>query len=1465
MSEFVKTFAANLVDIIFERGEQPTAHKFNIAFRSYYDGLNTTCKIVGPALNDNPLMNTKGVVISSRTHGNFSPEEKTNFLDNAEPTSLASFNLARIIGPHAALNPVYLPGSIHLSSTQGVGWLLTSEKVQQLPFPPYSAIEAYTYDEDSVDDYICNYNPVFNGGTYLWIAKDTKDKAISAISSGGNASKIYYHIDEKGILYTNRPVQVGTAIKYNLTVPNTYGPINSGYNTIPDLSLFSLDPEDRRILTDNSEYGAVKLSYVSSTPLVSRWKIEMPRVISIKDSLVSGDKGISRYSFEPVGKVGSTETNIKYYTLPQNYVVETAPYVLSENSLALLNYSTGKVYTTYIKSWEKQALDGKDVIYFNGIKLLETELFNDNGDLLKDNPETTNTTDFVLLAFGSNLSENTAQNTLNFARHRHDGLDSYKISHKDLLDAEGLQQGDITATNNLNFVTINRQLAFSNAKDNVHPQYLHRLGYRYGGTSGRHALGNEKILDHNMLYGDLVLAPLNILGSGEYDYLYGTTSAGPAAGSEVIDWTLTTSDTESDYQANIHNKRGHALLFGYPYIDVQNSWGYGATKVYFEPFAFGTDKGSVDLYDKQGVRYSLKRHGFVPGNISNRTEEMGNHRKGMNIASGNLFFGYREDLFNGLLTKEDYTESSAYFRASEFNVVVTANGKSDQNTNSITKENFYHKDGFAVRALQGSSIWLSAGGEGSGATTSDSTNEDLKPSIIAIEASYPSEATNSPYYGLKSSNTLDPYGQKYVDGSGIFMTPGPLRDGDGNLKTPWSHGYSSNRFAGLWNDRERYDFTNNLPVGSILDIFSLAPDRNKVQGSETKIPYASDVDLTSFVYGRPFIRGTYGINFCVSSSLLELKTDFKTGWANANAGTWDNSGNWGPQKNVLKVEGNDQYIHREFRFWGTNFDIVQAADSAIFNASINKIGNSLGGNINMLYGFRKNYIKFGKSKGWDSSRSLEGFVSDDTTLQSSPWMSSRSMSLGSSVAENYGSAIRNASYIDAFQGIRHDPMHPYVAEYVIPFSAKWNGVTSPKNPTVYYRLSDFIASFDLETSNITYASNGNDLTKALCEKNILILPEHSDYSSVISSDLYEDLQETSVIFQLENVNFNTAAGSPHVDGIIRGSEDNFLKNSNQHYSDSFPRSLVSFETKLDYFTGRLIWLYKNEETSHITNINTDEADTAAWIETDSPNDNTPHSGYQGLNPDADKKSYGRVIGGFTVMVPASGKDQSNLPGTPVIEAKYNSAKENTARIPVVSLNRPPQPYMTYYNGDNVNLIIKPSTTIGYQDFLGSLHLQSNFNDGTGAFFTGYKDRFPVYNKVYLNKKFHKSDFYFDLDRGPSASNLVNNFFTPVINIPDFYANRFAADWDNRYNYNFSVPYRVYVCDENGKPVFRRPGGVAATWVYAEWFSAPAGSRDADYTANVAGNPFVRAELRGKFVIKVITSPTPNKNVDGTLA
>ena len=1460
MSEFVKTFAANLVDIIFERGEQPTAHKFNIAFRSYYDGLTTTCKIVGPALNDNPLMNTKGLVTSSRTYGNFSSEEKTNFLDNAESTSLASFNLARIIGPHAALNPVYLPGSIHLSSTQGTGWLLTGEKVQQLPFPPYSAIEAYTEDEDALGDYICNYNPVFNGGTYLWVAKDTKEKAISAISSGANATKIYYHIDEKGILYTNRSPQVGTAIKYNLTVPNTYGPINSGYNTIPDLSLFSLDPADRLILTDNSGYGAAELSYVSSTPLVSRWKIEMPRVVSIKDSLVSADKGISINSFEPVGKVGTEDATIKYYTLPQNYIVETAPYVLSENSLALLNYNTGKVYTTYIKSWEKQTLNGKDVIYFNGVKLLETELFNDDEDLLKDNPSTSNTRDFVLLAFGSNLSENTAQNTLNFARHKHDGLDSYKISHKDLLDAEGLQQGDTTATNNLDFITINRQFAFSNAKDNVHPQYFHRLGYRYGGTSGRHALGNEKILDHNMLYGDLVFAPLNPLNTGEYDYLYGNSSSGPAAGSEAIDWTLSTSDTENDYQAYIHNKRAHALLFGYPYVDVENSWGYGATKVYFEPFVFGTDKGAVKVYDKQGVRYSLKRHGFIPGNISNRTEEMNNHRKGMNIASGNLFFGYREDLFNGLLTKEDHTESSAYFRASEFNVVVTANGKSDQNTNSTAKENFYHKDGFAVRALQGSSIWLSAGGEGSGASTSDSTNGDLKPSIIAIEASYPSEATNSSFYGLKSTNSSDTYGQKYVDGSGIFMSPGPLKDGDGNLKTPWSHGYTSNRLAGLWNARERFDFTNNLPVGSILDIFSLAPDRNKVQSSDTKIPYASDIDLTSFIYGRPFIRGTYGINFCVSSSLLELKTDFKAGWHTAESGTWANTSSWGPQINILRVAGNDQYIHREFRFWGTNFDIAEASDSSIFNPSLNKIGNSLGGNINMLYGFRKNYIKFGKSKTWDSTKSLEGFTSDDTNLQYSPWMSSRSISLGSSVAENYGSAIRNASYIDAFQGIRHDPMHPYVAEYVIPFSAKWNGLINPKYPTEFYRLSDFIQDFDLETSSITYANNDNDITKVICDKNILILPEHSDYSSVISSDLYDQLVKTSVIFQLENINFNTLAGNPHVDGIIRGSEDNFLKNSNQHYSDSFPRCLVNFETKLDYFTGKLIWLYKNEEASHITNINSDEGGAGAWVETDHPNDNSPHSGVDGLNPETDKKSYGRVIAGFTVMVPANGKNEANLGGDPVIENKYDDNFENTPRIPVVSLNRSPQSYLTYYtSGDNKNLIKNPNTIIGYQDLLGSVYLQSNFNDGTGAAYTGYKNLFPVYNKVYSSKQFHKSDFYFDLERGPSEVKTINNFFTPIINIPDFYVNRFSTDWGNRFNYNFSVPYRVYICDENGKPVFRRPGG-SPGWVYAEWFETQDNADIADIS-----DPFVRAELRGKFVIKVITSPTPNKNVDGTLA
>ena len=73
---------------------------------------------------------------------------------------------------------------------------------------------------------------------------------------------------------------------------------------------------------------------------------------------------------------------------------------------------------------------------------------------------------------------------------------------KDLLDAEGNKQGlgDQTGSNGgLDFVNSNRQLAYSETQDNVHPQYLHRLGYTYGGTAGKYeaAANVNKIIDLN--------------------------------------------------------------------------------------------------------------------------------------------------------------------------------------------------------------------------------------------------------------------------------------------------------------------------------------------------------------------------------------------------------------------------------------------------------------------------------------------------------------------------------------------------------------------------------------------------------------------------------------------------------------------------------------------------------------------------------------------------------------------------------------------------------------------------------------------------------------------------------------------------------------------------------------------------------------------------------------------------------
>jgi hypothetical protein len=1123
MSDILKVPAATIVSSInkWEPGELPDAKKFTNLFAAFESSFAVISQVLGPLLDSNTLVTSKDKIISSSSiYKTMSPAEQLNWYVTLSDQILNTFNLSRIIGPHAALNPQYLPGSSHVKASQGSGYpLATDRKVQQLPFPPQPGYSATLVGETG------------------WSLASSKEEAQSSISKK-------YFIDESGVLYSSRTFASDSYLKYDLYIPNTYSYFDAGYNCIPDISILSLT-EEARTGALGGDYGLVKVTAYSSTSDSSTWRVEFPKVISVNDPLLSqATRQISNNGFEPVGKWESA-TSAKWYTLEdQDFYKES---FIDKNLLSLFNKETGE---TFILNWQVDP-DAVDVVkrtyLVTGPPNLVTKFYqNDHTSLLSLGGS--NSRDFFVFALSSTVTEQLAQLSLNYSKHKHNGVDSYKVSHKDLLDAEGNKQGlgvQTGANGGLDFVNLNRQLAYSDAQDNVHPQYLHRLGFAYGGTAGRHevAANVDKILDLNMLYGDLVLGPIeNEALPDTYSYKYASAGAATSAPQESINWTLTSSDVATSLDV-LDEKRSHSLVFGIPSITngvFYGPWYGGSTRLYFEPHVFDTDT----KYDKKALLYTLSRHGFIPGEVTNRKNySKNNHIKGLNITYGNMFFGYREDLFGGLLaaTGLEETESSAYFRTAEFNIVTTANDKSGQNTNSKIKEGYNYRDGFAVRALKGSNIWLSTGAESEDlGQISSGKNTDGVPGTIAIEASYPSSRSTvfGSETGVLSLNTLissDLSGDTIASGSGIFLAPGPTIDvaGVDQYRNPWvASTIDDYKFAALWDSSSLGPVvTGNLldgPAfggpGPLLDIFALAPDRQKANIlSNGDISTGKDNSLRGWVFGRPFIRGTYGINFCTNGDFYNIDQVFKTGYHREE----DNE-NWGPVSPILD-NGDNEYIHREFRFWGKNVNTPPSP-------SLVSLQNTVGGNINMLYNFGRNYTRFGQNLTWNNG---VGPLSGDTDR--SPWANSRRISLGAKLPEEYGSAIRQASYVEAFSGFRNDPLQPYTVDYVYPFYA-------------YY---------DTGITAATLESSGIDI-QAVIKKSTFIIADQIDSGTVTTN--YFDVAERDNYKLFTSFNkFNDVT----FDSLLRGSEDLLIKRSDT-VTGGFPRALASYKVKLNYFMGKLI-------------------------------------------------------------------------------------------------------------------------------------------------------------------------------------------------------------------------------------------------------------------------------------------------------
>ncbi|NDB81160.1 MAG: hypothetical protein EB127_00200 [Alphaproteobacteria bacterium] len=1168
MSDALKT-AVNLVQsFTFSDGMQPSAKQFENIFNGLSEGLNIFSSVVGPALNSSVSVLTKNRVVSSNKYNSMMGTlDRLAFESNVQDAVLNTFNITRILGSHSSLNPLYLPGSVHLVASQSSGYpLATDVKVQQLPFPP---IDEYSFE---IDD---------DGRTWVQVASAAEAAAATAAYS--------FYMDPAGTIYTNRLFKTGATIKYDLKIPNTYGPLGSGYNVIPDLSIETLSDEDVLSRTGDGSYGRVSLSLKSTGADYSEWTLVLPPVISLKDPLLTTSTlGVDNQGFEPLG-VFESSNGKKYYGLNSELYLESAGGLIDNNTLVLFDSESGK---SYFLNWTSANLAGEEAkrtFYASGSSALLTLFKNDAGNLISSNGGS-NTKNFYIFAFGTNISDTLAQVNLNFAKHKHNGSDSNRVHHRDLLGTENGLQGFGSQTgsyNGLDFVSYNRQLAFSNIEDNVHPQYFHRLGFLQGGTAGKysdtHLMGYPlaKKVDWNFLHGDMVFSPIEKVSRPMLYENSGDSSADPDK--NKIDWDLNIESVESRGTKSLGNLRGHSLMFGVPLImnqtagsnpdgdlDLEPSYN-GAVRVSYENGIFYNDT----LYDVTNQKYRLSKHGFIPGDETGIDGNFSPAFRGLNIGWGNLFFGHREDIFGGRMSGMfiSKTEASAFWRTAEFNIITTANSQAGKNTNSKIKEGYNYRDGFNVRALKGSSIWLSTGAESPDVTDIASGKNSINiPGTIALEASYPSSRGTilGSDTGVLSLNTLvssDPKGDTIGSGSGIFLAPGPFIDtaGADSYRNPWvAATLDDYKFASLWDssslgpviDGSVLDGFNAGP-GPMLDIFALAPDRQKTNiNSAGEIPVGTDASLLGWVFGRPFVRGTYGINFCVNGNSTDMHDDFKTGYKRKVLDE-----DWGPTRAILKTTTNE-YIHREFKFWGKNYNDGPSA-------STDSTENTMGGNINLLYNFGRDYKRFGLNQVWSDDTSLSGGgVGSSGNAQ---WANSRRISLGSSKPEDYGSAIRQASYVEAFKGFRNDPIQPYYANYIIPFTASYN----------LGELTEI------------------DIQEQISKKTFVL----ADSINGMPALTYMDAGY--VLVQLENV-FNDVT----LDGLIRGSEEILLQSTNT-VTGAFPSSLVDFKVKLEYYVGQ-----KADGSS--TNTGTAES---------------PHifGGY-----------YNRIATGFIAMEPAA---QAKVSGT----------------------------------------------------------------------------------------------------------------------------------------------------------------------------------------------------------------------------
>jgi hypothetical protein len=1454
MSDTLKGFL-HVAAFNFTDGALPEATVFNNIFASVKSGFNELNNIIGPAIKNTATLENKNLILSSEVWGNLSGSQKTSWESYSHRLLLNTFNIARAIGSLSALNPTYVPGTTHLYTSQGAGYALSSNTLEQeLPFFPTSSLG----------------HAEVTGGGGPW---NRKTSLVDVYEDNNNN----YYIDSlTRTIYSNQFFNNGEVIKYDLVVGNEQSYIGSGYNVIPDLSILSLTNSQRTDGTGSgSDYGCVKVEFVSQDGIGSRWKLTLPKVISARESLYSNAKAgigapvarltvIDNWGFLPVGKPIEATSERRYFINNTNESsVLYGGTFFEENTVVLYDSANNKSWNAKLE----RSLNANDWYIFYATLPYDavTAIKNDSNSYIATSGGV-NTKHFFLVLNQTTLSESIGQLAANYATHDHDGTNSHRVSHKDLLhtDSEmpvvGLGAGEYGG---LDIAAYNRRYGkvFSDVPNDMHPQYLSKFGFRQGGSQGlydRNPLRNNR--DNNLFYGDFILGPIE---NTESSYIYSNTYDANISRNRIT-WDFISEPT--------NNLRGHALVFGYPKFDTDvstvlyglvysvtvtgsganarfnitlptntlsalydevpglisivvpgsgyavnnyikilgsslgghnptnnlwlrvtsvngsggitgiailsqapalynetNSCYYayqhnknfiqdnGAVKVYYEPFAFAYQDGAGAEYDSKVTQWNLARHGFILGD-----QTTNNNSKGLNIGWGNLFFGYRSDIFGG----NPDVKSSATWLTSEFNVLSTGNGLAGTNTNSQVKSGYAYRDGISLKAIEGSNVWINAGGINPAGGFS---SNDIKPSIIALEASKPGYSSESidpdtKYNsGLRTSITYPHLSR----GSGIFLSPS-LSFNESAAAAPWVDSNTGNQaIASLWTNNELYTlpisggtyeskaFTDN-PILDILNLtidyqaISVAPDATTGRtNSIEEIRPGVDNSLLGWIAGRPFVRGTYGINFCLSNNFDILAEEFQTGYLKRLD---DNAWGYGRAvtRTTLSFRAANEYIHREFRFWGANSEKT-------LNPYSTTSKDAIGGNINLMYGFGKDYKRHGRLLNWKDT----DLVGKDDSI----WLNSRSISLGSSNPAVYGSAIRQASFVEAFEGFRSDPTQPFTAEYVFPFKVK---IPIPSTPSETY-------SIPVHNRNIIITDT--DISPEAPEK--ALYPSDTLYAA------FENKISKAMNSFIDTTNVSAVRGNDlGLDSIIKGAEEIFFENSggiqgdpySQGYGESFPASLVSFDLDLDYFRAKEVGVDKN------TVANTTSCQPHA--STEESHDDDTYNLY--------RFNYLKIKNGTHIMVPGLQIDLGANNLFPVLKKAKSSAGLDFAQVRGIYGWRSP------WNGINGD-IAKSNSTEG-QSLI-------NQNKNNIMRYESFLTLFETSDSDYANFSQVKYPLFHNylLENGIGTFKnfaLCLNFVYPLE------TSKFDGPLEvyyDTYGKNLAVPYRVYRTKSVGSTMEALPG------------------------------------------------------------